>query len=153
MTVFNDPFCSQILSGTLIADRVNNKLLLGTPQQLGRASLHFSDGHSHTSASLLGKFAGQCLWCCSQGNRKSLSWNSHSDGTPTMAVSYAFSRANEIAHHCLVRDYRSAAWTSKELLGPSDHEVHGVRAFLHCDVRASLHDCCSVSVMLDSRAM
>ena len=23
--------------------------------------------HSHLSASLLGKFAGQCLWCCSQG--------------------------------------------------------------------------------------
>ena len=41
--MFNDPFCSQISSGTLIADRVNNKLLLGTPQQLGRASLHFSD--------------------------------------------------------------------------------------------------------------
>ena len=35
----------------------------------------------------------------------------------------------------------SAAGTSKELLGLSDHEVHGVRAFLHCDIRASLHDC------------
>ena len=53
----------------------------------------------------------------------------------------------------LVREYRSAAGTSKELLGFSDHEVHGVRAFLRCDIRAPLHDCCSASVMLDSRAM
>ena len=42
VTVFNDPFCSQISSGTLIADWAN-KILLGTPQQLGRASSHSSD--------------------------------------------------------------------------------------------------------------
>ena len=60
---------------------------------------------------------------------------------------------NEVAHLCLVREYRSAAGTSKELLGFSDHEVHDVHVFLRCDTRASLHDCCSASVMLDSRAM
>ena len=48
---------------------------------------------------------------------------------------------NEIAHLRLVRDSRSAAKTSKELLGCSDHEIHGVRAFLHCDIKASLRDC------------
>ena len=57
------------------------------------------------------------------------------------------------ANLCFVREYRSAAGTSKELLGFSDHEVHGVHVFLRCDTRASLHDCCSASVMLDSRAM
>ena len=64
-----------------------------------------------------------------------------------------FLACNEVAHLYLVRQYRSAAGTSKELLGFSDHEVHGVRAFLRCDIRAPLHDCCSASVMLDSRAM
>ena len=54
--MFNDPFCSQISSGTLIAENANNQLF-GTLQQLGRASTHFSDGHSHLSASLMGKFA------------------------------------------------------------------------------------------------
>ena len=54
---------------------------------------------------------------------------------------------NEVAHLCLV------AGTSKELLGFSDHELHDVHVFLRCDTRASLHDCCSASVMLDSRAM
>ena len=34
-------------------------------------------GHSRTTASQLGKFAGQCLWCCSQGSRRSLSRCSH----------------------------------------------------------------------------
>ena len=52
-----------------------------------------------------------------------------------------FLACNEIPHLRLVRDSRSAAGTSKELLGFSDHEVHGVCAFLHCDIRASLHDC------------
>ena len=60
---------------------------------------------------------------------------------------------NEVAHLCLVREYISAAGTSKELLGFTDHEVHDVHVFLRCDTRASLHDCCSASVMLDSRAM
>ena len=63
-----------------------------------------------------------------------------------MAVSNAFSRA--MKSHTSV-----AAGTSKELLSFSDHEVHDVHAFLRCDTRASLHDCCSASVMLDSRAM
>ena len=52
-----------------------------------------------------------------------------------------------------MREHRSAAGTSKELLGFSDHEVHGVRAFLRCDIRAPLHDCCSACVILDSRAL
>ena len=58
-----------------------------------------------------------------------------------MAVSNAFSRA--MKSHASV-----SAGTSKELLGFSDHEGNGVCAFLHCDIRASLHDCCSASVML-----
>ena len=42
VAVFNDPFCFQVLSGTLIDDRAS-KQLLDTPQQLGRASSHSSD--------------------------------------------------------------------------------------------------------------
>ena len=61
------PSVSQISSGTLVADRANNQLF-GTLQQLGRASTHFSDGYSHLSASLLGKFAGQCLGAAPKGS-------------------------------------------------------------------------------------
>ena len=43
VAVFNDRFCFQIWSGTLVADRAC-KLLLGTPQQLGKASSHSSEG-------------------------------------------------------------------------------------------------------------
>ena len=44
--MFNDPFCSQISSGTLIADRANNQLF-GTLQQLGRGTcLHHCGANS-----------------------------------------------------------------------------------------------------------
>ena len=72
----NDPFCFQIWSGTLF--------LLTNQASYCWALLNSWEGHprtpqtrhSRTSASLLGNFAGECLWCCSQKHRNSLSWNS-----------------------------------------------------------------------------
>ena len=102
-----DPFCSQISSGTLIADRASNQLF-GTLQQLGRASTHFSDGHSHShrlmrSAPLVCTSWTRGCWTCQRSHKM----------PPTMAVSYAFLRENEIAHLRLVRDCCSAAGLAK----------------------------------------
>ena len=126
-------------------------------------------GHSRTSAPAHVCIAGQCLRCCSQGNRISVSWSSEG-GPHEASLSYAlcttrvheldkrvlnlptFSQmphngylvrllaCSEIAHLCLFRVNRSAAGISNELLGLSDHAVLGARAFLHSDSRASRHD-------------
>ena len=52
-----------------------------------------------------------------------------------MAVSYPFLRAMILHTSVLFKS------TSNELLGLFNHAVLDVCAFLHCDIRASLHDC------------
>ena len=69
----------------------------------------------------------------------------------TNVIRNAFSRAMKSHTSVLYGNIDPLPGQAKSCSGFSDHEGNGVRAFLRCDTRASLHDCCSASVMLDSQ--
>ena len=76
--MFNDHFWFQILVGTV--STLTGQTTVGSLHDGERHLRTPLTGRSRTSASLLGKFAGRCLLCRSQGNRRSVPWSSEREG-------------------------------------------------------------------------
>ena len=161
--------CFSILPGTLIDVRAS-KQLLNTLQQLGRASSHSSDETFAHVCITVGQIrwvnvCGAALKGVANHSRGILSEmraarDFHTvSRTPhhlcaragqedaglanvlTNAVAYAFLRERKSHTSILFEAAVPLPGLAKSCSGLTDHDVHSVRAFLHCDIRASLYDC------------
>ena len=160
----NDTYCFQVWSGTLVADRAQ-KLLVGTPRQLGRASSHSSEEIFAHDCIIVGQFrwsidhsrgdpsemraardvhtVSGALYhsCAPAGLEVGENVNVLTDASLN-GCHVCFLWCNEIAHFRLVLD--SIRCREKQRAARlSDREIHGVRVVFQY----------SASVILDSRRL